>query len=250
MEVNMATDKMNVGLAIALPVKDSDQPLSELEKFTLDNKAEIILFPEDHIYANKLPDLQEIARNRKKWIVSGMEDRETGGEKYKQAVIVNPQGEIVGRHRKTSLTYDEISKGFSHGDAIQAVETDFGLIGLSICYEIHFPEVARIYALQGARIIFNPVGTGMWHENQFQQWNGVGRTRASENGIFSVGCSHQNGAIPFAYAYAPDGGCLVQTRDVNRMVMVTLDLSLCFGMFLEHRQPQLYRKLIEERKTD
>jgi len=239
----MDMNKLNVGLVIARPVKDSDQPLFELEKFTMDKKADIFLFPEDHIYSDKLTDLQEIARNRKKWIVSGMEDRDTGEKKYKHAVIVNPQGEIVGWHRKTSLTYDELSKEFSHGDTIQAVETDFGIAGVAICYEMHFPEVARIYALQGARIIFNPVGTGMWHDTQFQQWNGVGRTRASENGIFTVGCSHQNDAVPFAYAYAPDGTCLVQTRDANRMVTVTLDLSLCFGMFLEHRQPHLYGKL-------
>jgi predicted amidohydrolase len=246
----MDTKKLNVGLVIALPVKDSDQPLSELEKFTMDQKADIILFPEDHIYSEKLPDLQAIARNRKKWIISGMEDRDTGGEKFKQAVVVNPKGDIVGRHHKTSLTYDELSKKFSHGNAIQAVETDFGLVGVAICYEAHFAEVARIYALQGAKVIFNPIGTGMWHETQFQQWTSVGRTRASENGIFCVGCTHQNGAIPMAYAYGSDGGCLVETRDVNRMVMVTLDLSQCFDMFLEHRQPQLYKKMIEERKAD
>jgi predicted amidohydrolase len=246
----MLIDKLNLGLVIARPVKDNDQPLSELDKFTVDNKVDFFLFPEDHIYADKLPDLQEIARNRKKWIISGMEDRDMDGKKFKQAVIVNPRGEIVGRHHKTSLTYDELSRGFSNGETIQAVETDFGIIGVSICYEIHFPEVARIYALQGARIIFNPIGTGMWQETQFQAWTGVGRARASENGIFCVGCSHQNGAIPVAYAYAPDGSCLVQTRDVHRMVTVTLDLSQCFGMFLEHRQPQLYKKLLEERKTE
>ena len=246
----MDMNKLNVGMVIACPVKDSDQPLSELEKFTTDKKAEIILFPEDHIYSDKLPDMQEIARDRKKWIVSGMEDRDSSGEKFKHAVIVNPRGEIVGRYRTTSLTYDELSKGFSHGDSIQAVGTDFGIVGVAICYEMHFPEVARIYALQGAQIIFNPVGTGMWHEKQFKQWNGVGRTRASENGIFTVGCSHQNDAVPFAYAYAPDGDCLILTRDTNRLVMVTLDLSQCFGRFMEHRQPHLYGKLIEERKKD
>ena len=241
----MDASKLNVGMVIAIPVKDSGHPLSELEKFTNDKKAEVILFPEDHIYSDKLPDLQDIARSRKKWIVSGMEDRDTGGEKFKHAVIVNPLGEIMGRHRKTSLTYDELSKGFSHGDRIQAVETEFGIVGVSICYEMHFPEVARIYALQGAKLIFNPVGRGMWHERQNLAWTAVGRSRASENGIFTVGCSHQNDAVPFAYAYAPDGECLAQTRDVNRMVTVTLDLSQCIGMFLEHRQLHLYGKLID-----
>ena len=89
----MDMNKLNMGLVIARPVKDSDQPLSELEKFTMDKKADIFLFPEDHIYSDKLTDLQEIARNRKKWIVSGVEDRDKGGKKYKHAVIVNPQGE-------------------------------------------------------------------------------------------------------------------------------------------------------------
>ena len=85
----------------------------------------------------------------------------------------------------------------------------------------------------------------MWHETQYQAWTSVGRARASENGIFTVGCSHQNDAVPFAYAYAPDGTCLVEARHTSRRVMVTLDLSQCFGMFLEHRQPHLYGKLTE-----
>ncbi len=241
----MAEQKINVGLVIAQPVKDSDQPLRELEKFTRDTKADLILFPEDHIYTDKLADLQEIARERGKWIVCGMEDRAETEQKYKHAVVVNPQGEVVARHCKTSLTYDELSKGFSHGESIQAAQTEFGTVGVAICYEIHFPEVARALALQGAKIIFNPIGTGMWHETQLQQWTSVGRTRASENGIFCVGCSHQNDAAPMAYAYAPDGTCLVLARDANRLVTVTLDLALCFGMFLEHRQPHLYRRLAE-----
>ena len=236
----MTVDKLTIGLVIAQPVKDSDHPFSELEKFTLDTKPDLFLFPEDHIYSENLPGLQEIAKQRQKWIICGMEDRDGGGKKYKQAVVIHPKGNVAGRHRKTSLTYDELAKGFSNGDAIQAAETDFGIIGVSICYEIHFPEVARCYALQGARILFNPIGTGMWHETQYQAWSSVGRSRASENGIFCAGCCHQNGAIPMAYAYAPDGTSLVEARDANRLVTVTVDLTQCFGMFLEHRQPYLY----------
>lgn len=236
----MTVDKLTLGLVIAQLVKDSDHPFSELEKFTQDAKPDLFLFPEDHIFSENLPGLQKIAKKRQKWIISGMEDRDTGGKKFKQAVVVDPQGKVVGRHRKTSLTYDELSKHFDHGDEIQAVETDFGIIGISICYEIHFPEVARCYALQGARILFNPIGTGMWHETQYQAWTSVGRSRASENGIFCAGCCHQNGAIPMAYAYAPDGTSLVEARDANRLVKVTVDLTQCFGMFLEHRQPHLY----------
>lgn len=245
----MEKTEVKIGLVIAKSVKGTDQPLSELLRYTQDEKAVVILFPEDHIYADKLPDLQSIAKDSGKWIVCGMEDRPTEELKYKHAVVVNPAGEVVGRHQKTSLTYDELSKGFSHGGSIEAVKTDFGVVGVSICYEMHFPEIARVYALQGAQIIFNPVGTGMWHETQYQAWTAVGRSRASENGIFAVGCSHQNDAVPFAYAYAPDGTCLVEARHTNRMVTVTVDTSQCFGMFLEHRQPHLYGILVEPKKS-
>lgn len=241
----MDEKNIKVGLVVAQPVKDTDHPLSELTRYTQDEKVELILFPEDHIYSDKLSDLQQIAKDSGKWIISGMEDRNTEGKRYKHAVVVNTQGEVVGHHRKTSLTYDELKKGFSHGDAIDAVKTPFGTVGVSICYEMHFPEVARVYALQGARVVFNPVGTGMWHETQYQAWTSVGRARASENGIFALGCSHANDAVPFAYAFAPDGACLAEVRHVSRMVAVSLDLTQCFGMFLEHRQPHLYGRLME-----
>lgn len=87
---------------------------------------------------------------------------------------MNPLGEIAGHRLKTFLTYNELSKGFSHGDDLHAISTDFGLVGVAICYEVHFPEVVRSYALQGEKIIFNPIGTGMWNETQFAQWTAAG----------------------------------------------------------------------------
>lgn len=47
----MDTNKLNMGLVIARPIKGSDHPLSELEKFTTDKKADIILFSEDYNYS-------------------------------------------------------------------------------------------------------------------------------------------------------------------------------------------------------
>ena len=64
----MDAAKLHVGMVIALPVKDSDQPLSELEKFTNDKKTDIILFPEDHIYSDKVQGLRDVFRKRKNWI--------------------------------------------------------------------------------------------------------------------------------------------------------------------------------------
>ena len=74
----MDEHKITIGLVIAQPVKDTERPLSELTRYTQEKKAEVILFPEDHIYSDQLNDLQQIAKESGTWIISGMEDRDTG----------------------------------------------------------------------------------------------------------------------------------------------------------------------------
>ena len=180
--------------------------------------------------------------------MTGIDDYRYSGKKYETAIIIDPSGDIVGEHKKTSLTDYEIENGYCQGDSIKVIDTVFGKIGIAICYEIHFPEVSRIYALQGAKFIFNPVGTGMWHEHQYEQWNSIARARASENGVFVLGCSHFNNTIPFAFAYTTNGECLVKSREVNRVVYVSLDLDKYqIKKNFSQRRPELYNDITKNR---
>lgn len=74
-EAGMVDNKVTVGLAITRSVKDSDSPFSELEKFTADKKPDVFLFPEDPIYSENINVLRDIAKEKQKWIICGMEDR-------------------------------------------------------------------------------------------------------------------------------------------------------------------------------
>ncbi|MBI4947677.1 MAG: carbon-nitrogen hydrolase family protein [Bacteroidetes bacterium] len=176
-----------------------------------------------------------------------MEDRRKSGKKFQTSIIIDPSGNIVGEHQKTSITKWEVENGYSRGDSINVVDTKIGSIGLAICYEIHFPEISRIYALKGAKIILNPIGTGMWHESQLKQWTSIASARASENNVYVLGCSHFNDAIPLAFAYDPNGNCLVLSRDANRLITVTIDLNKLGEEQFSQRRPELYGELIKTR---
>lgn len=235
-------ERLEVGLAIT----QKENNLTEMRKFLLGTTAVVILFPEGYLPSEKLEEACRLARDNKKWIVSGMEDRREAGKFYEAAVVINPKGKVVGEHRKTSLTKYEIEQNYSKGNSIKVIQTDFGKIGIVICYEIHLPEVARVLALQGAEIIFNPVGTGMGHEEQYGVWTRMVATRAYENGVFVVGCSHYNDTIPLAFACDPKGNFLLQERSVNRLIPVILDASkYTIGRNFNQRRPDLYETLVK-----
>lgn len=77
--------------------------------------------------------------------------------KYMSAILIDRRGEIVGRYFKTHPTPMEMDDwGISPGNDIPVFETDFGTIGIMICFDGYFPELAAIMSRKGARIIFYP----------------------------------------------------------------------------------------------
>ncbi len=75
-------------------------------------------------------------------------------------------------------------RGKQHGEKITCVNTKFGKIGVLICYEIHFPEVARIMSLEDPIMLINIIGTGMYHDLQLEQWTTLAKARAIENEVY------------------------------------------------------------------
>mgnify|MGYP000707665324 CR=1 FL=1 len=234
--------KLTLGLVIAAPVKDNI--FLEAEKYASAD-VDILLFPEGYITYDMIDRLKDLARDSRKWIVAGVDDTRDAVKKQ-AAVIIDADGNIVGEHIKSSVTSWEAERGYAGGDSIQVIDTPLGKIGLAICYELHFPEVARILALQGAEIIFNQIGTGMWNETQFSVWNSIARTRAFENLVFVAGVSHYSDAIPLAFAYAPNGDCLISIRGENRLIKVVLDPEKYpKNRKLLDRRPELYKGIAE-----
>ena len=113
------------------------------------------------------------------YVLAGNIERR-GKHLFNTAVIFDRQGHFVGQYDKTHLTFGELQWGISCGDSYPVFDLDFGRIGVHICYDEWFPEVARFYAHQGVEILFLPVAGG-----KPITW----RTRALDNGIYFVSSS-------------------------------------------------------------
>lgn len=107
---------------------------------------------------------------------------------YNTAILIDPDGDIIGRYRKTHFAqgYAINPKSYKAGDEFPVFQTTFGKVGILICYDRQLPEPARILALKGAEILFIPSYGGYSDE---KGWNTIMlRTRARENRVPLVFC--------------------------------------------------------------
>ncbi|MDT9756939.1 carbon-nitrogen hydrolase family protein [Heyndrickxia coagulans] len=104
---------------------------------------------------------------------------------YISAILIDDEGRIAGVYRKTHL-FDQESDCFSPGVALPVFETKFGKIGCMICYDLEFPEVARILRIKGAEMLLVPLANMSPYEHyQFI----YAQSRAMENQIPVILCN-------------------------------------------------------------
>ncbi|WP_170755382.1 carbon-nitrogen hydrolase family protein [Ruegeria lacuscaerulensis] len=131
----------------------------------------------------------------------GIKTHDADGRFANRSYMIDPQGQIVARYDKIHMfdvqvseteTFRE-SKNYRPGDRAVIADTDFGKVGMAICYDIRFPHLFAALAQGGARILtvpaaFSPV-TGKAH------WESLLRARAIENGAWVLAPA-QTGAHP------------------------------------------------------
>jgi predicted amidohydrolase len=127
--------------------------------------------------------LFQFARGKKVWLAVGLYRPEASGALYNSVLVINRKGELVAVYDKQHLTDDE-KNYLNAGDTSCCFDSEFGRIGLCVCWDMRFPEVCRVLALRGARIVFCPT----WG------WESVyAGNRARENGIYVAGAM----AVPY-----------------------------------------------------
>lgn len=122
---------------------------------------------------------------------------------FNTSVIIDPRGEILATYRKLH-TFDVTlpdgtqcaeSERVRPGDEIVVCDTELGRMGMAICYDIRFPELFRLMALEGARVLFAPANftlpTGKDH------WEAILRTRAIENGCYVIAAGQIGKKVKF-----------------------------------------------------
>ncbi len=99
--------------------------------------------------------LAEAAAKNKIYLIGCIWEQD-GEYVYNTAFLLDRQGKLVGKYRKTHLHFPETFAGVRPGTDYPVFDCDFGRIGIMICYDNWFPEVSRVLALKGAEIIFCP----------------------------------------------------------------------------------------------
>jgi predicted amidohydrolase len=111
--------------------------------------------------------MRRLAKDKKVYLVAPIVLRESTDEILNSAVFINDTGEIEGIFSKTHPVGDE-RKLLRRGTAYPVWNTRYGKIGILICYDICFPETARILALKGAELVFVPAA---WRASYyFGEW--------------------------------------------------------------------------------
>ncbi len=166
-----------------------------------------------------LETVQKIATGNKMWVIAGgiaeirPEDKDLSEPRtaYNSCVAVNPEGKLVSVYRKIHLFDVDIPGGAtlkesaatSAGEDLLAVDTSIGKVGLSICYDLRFPELYRALTLdQGAQVLVVPAAftahTGAAH------WHTLLRSRAIENQcwVLAAGQSGRHNSKRASYGHS------------------------------------------------
>ncbi|HEX6987029.1 MAG TPA: carbon-nitrogen hydrolase family protein, partial [Planctomycetaceae bacterium] len=117
-----------------------------------------------------------LAKEHDLYIVAGLYERKDHLV-YNVAVLLGPDGEVAGVYRKVTLPTGEVERGVAPGRDYPVFETRFGKVGMMVCYDGFFPEVARELANGGAEVIAWPV----WGCNP-----SLAVARAAENHVYLV----------------------------------------------------------------
>ncbi|HEY2932383.1 MAG TPA: carbon-nitrogen hydrolase family protein [Acidobacteriota bacterium] len=170
--------------AAATGVKLAVFPEAALSGYVFDERSEALSVAEP-VPGPGSRKLEEKCAKLNVFAVMGMLERD-GERLFNTAILCGPDG-LLGHYRKTHLPFLGVDRFATPGDfPLHVCDTPIGRIGVMICYDQRFPEVARCLALQGADIIVLPTN---WPVGAESAPEFILRTRALENRVFLIGAN-------------------------------------------------------------
>jgi predicted amidohydrolase len=180
------------------------------------------------------------------------------GRVYNTAYVFDPDGRCIAKHRKMHLFDIDVTGGqrffesdtLSPGDSATVFDTPFGTMGLCICYDLRFPELARLMVDAGARVLLVPAAfnltTGPAH------WELLFRCRAVDNQVFTVGTAPARDETASYRSWghsivcSPWGEVLQEADEKECVLIAALDLGRVDKVrnelpVLRQRRTDLYR---------
>lgn len=190
--------------------------------------AQVVAFPETYPgpstrtlaweYAETVEHMQHVARQHSVYVLFGG-SRRVEDVAYNVSTLVGPQGEEYGAHTKVVPACGE---PIVPGDSVTMIRTPLLNIGILICMEAWYPEMARLLAFQGADIIFYPTG-GLIYDLR-DTWRTILQARAAENTLYTAASTNIFGVEQgMGYIFSPERQ-EAELLDVG-IAYATLDLA-------------------------
>ncbi|MCE5270969.1 carbon-nitrogen hydrolase family protein [bacterium] len=181
------------------------------ETITLPGRADVPTLQKAESVPGPLSEhLSALARKHKMYIIVGILENDHG-VLYNTALLIDRQGQVAGRYRKVHLPLDDLEGGVTPGDSYPVFDTDFGRIGIMICYDLQFPEPSRAMTIQGAEVLFCP--------NWGSDFPPAGR--ALENQVYVVSSGYDTPTD----IVGPDGKVLARSEKKPGLAVAEIDLN-------------------------
>lgn len=198
----------------------------------------------------------DMAERHSIWIGGSVLALDEDGRPANTFLLFDDRGRVAGRYGKIhlfGLIHED--EHLAPGKALCAVETPWGTAGLSVCYDIRFPELFRSYALRGAKFIFT---SAAFPAARRRHWRTLLRARAIENQLYMIGVNQTggeelgaDGATLYGGSSAiidPWGEAVVEAGEaVECLLTATLDIDRVDEIrgrikVLQDRRPDLYER--------
>lgn len=254
-------------------VKLSVQYMNEAAESAVNKGAQFLMLPEMFACPYAVENFPVYAQEEGGWLwqqcsdlasrlniylsAGSMPERDTHGNIFNTAYVFDRNGRQIARHRKMHL-FDIDVKGGQHfqesatltpGNDVTVFDTEYGRFGLCICYDFRFPELGRLMALKGAKIIIVPAAfnmtTGPAH------WELMFRSQALNNQLYAVGTAparDEDGCyVSWGHSIVagPWGECVCQMDEKPGIQFAEIDLDRINDVreqlpLLKHRRTDIY----------
>ena len=268
--------KINVTLLQTKVYADKKKNIEEVAKYmeiAAKGKADIVTLPEMFncpyqtsnfpVYAEpeggeSWQALSSLAKKYGVYLSAGSMPESESGHTYNTAYAFDRMGRQIAKHRKMHLFDINVEGGqffkesdtLTAGNRITVFDTEFGKMGLCVCYDMRFPELARLMALEGAKVFIVPgafnMTTGPAH------WEIMFRCRALDNQAYTIGTAPArdatSGYVSWGHSIivSPWGDVLSQLDEKEGYISYTIDLAEVERVrkelpLLSHRRTDVYR---------
>ncbi|XP_055380995.1 omega-amidase NIT2 [Condylostylus longicornis] len=235
-------------------IKNVENAVSKIKEVALKHKAELVALPECFNspygtkyfaeYAETIPDgytskiLSQTAKETGIYIVGGTIPEKDNEKLFNTCTVWDPSGNMIAKHRKIHLFDIDVKGGIrfkesetlSAGNNFTMIEIFGNKIGIGICYDIRFEEMARIYRNEGCKMLIYPAAfnmtTGPMH------WELLQRARANDNQLFvlTISPARDENSSYVAWGHSmvvdPWGKILASADENEKTIVADIDFSM------------------------